>query len=621
MRVIVCLIILYSCEKNDSSEKSLDSFVFKIADNLHINYDAYAVIQDDLICITFPPKTDLSRLTASFTFTGICVTVNGVIQKSGVTVNDFSRSVEYVVEAEDHSIRSYITDFKIAPEPPVGESILTRFEIKRIANRELSEDIVFSINHSTHVLETTHLSWINSSTPSKLIVNFEAGKAEVFIDGEKAQSGVTVIDLQKPVQIKTVSGDYPPRNYTANILCPQINASLPVLRIDADGPISSKDYYVKAKLEIIGNRITEGLWNYNDEKIEIRLRGHATMGLPKKPYRIKFPSKYSPLGLNHAKERKWVLLANDCDKSLIRNALAFKISKIIQNDAMYRKFTPSTQFVDVYLNGRYDGNYHLTDQVEVGPGRVAVKILSASDAGNASAISGGYHLEFDGFADGEPLWFKTSQGMKVTIKSPDSDDYAPEQAIWIRNYFSTVENALFASNFKDPANGWRKYIDGDSWVDYYIINELTGNSDAWWSTHLSKERDIAYFVIGPVWDFDIAFNNDNRITNATYRLMADAAHDPKMWIRRFMLDETFKTAVKTRWNQKKNELLILNDYIDELAVELDLSQKANFKRWNINSQVLGHANPPPSSYQAAINQLKNFFQQRYTYLDTEFNRW
>ena len=601
-----------------SSEKRLTSFIFEMSKNQGLNSDVYATILDNKISATFPPKTDISNLVATFYYAGAGVTVNGVAQTSGVTVNDFRNPVEYVVEAEDKSTAAYITSFKITPE---SEKLITRFEIKKSLNPGLSEDIVFDINHAAKTIDGIHLKWIDSSAPSQFVVSFEAGKAVVSINGKEAQSGITVIDFKNPVQIVTVSGNYDPRVYTASILCPQINATLPILRLDADGPILNKTDYVTAKLEIIGNGITTGLWDYSKGKIEIRLRGNATLGLPKKAYRIKFPEKYSPLGLNHAKEKSWVLLANDCDKSLIRNAVALQISRIMQTGVTYRKFTPCTQFVDVYLNGQYDGNYHLTDQVEAAPGRVDVQTLKASDAGNTDKISGGDLLEIDGFADSEPLYFTSPQNMKVTIKYPKDDDYAPEQAKWITDFFTQTENVLFSANFKDPANGWRKYINQASWIDYCIINELSGNSDAWWSTYISKERNVDYFVVGPVWDFDIAFNNDTRIPNATTSLMAVAAHDPKTWITRFMQDETFKAAIKARWNEKKGALFAINTYIDELAALLDKSQKANFKRWDIHQQVLGHAAPPPASYEAAISQLKAYFQDRYNFLDKEFNKW
>ena len=519
------------------------------------------------------------------------------------------------------SRESIPASYTVKSELPQIEGSFTAFRIKRSLNPALVADIEFNIDHNNLTIEGTCLRWINSNHPSQLIVSFEAPEILVESGGDIIQNGVTVVDFKQPVKFAITTENKPQRIYTATLICPQINATLPVLRIESDGPIQNKVDYVKAKLEIVGNGIKEGLWDFGREKIDIRLRGNATLWLPKKAYRIKFPEKYSPLGLKHAKLKSWVLFANDCDKSLIRNAVAFQISKIMQTGVSSRRFTPCTQFVDLYLNGMYEGNYHLSDQVQVNPGRVEVQELTASDAGDATKISGGYLLELDGFANGDPLWFTSPKGMKVSIKHPDDQDYAKEQVSWITNYFITVENALFSQDFKNPLTGWRKYIEMSSWVDYCIINEFAGNSDAWWSTFMSKERGVDYFVMGPVWDFDIAFNNDNRISNATNRLMSEAAHDPKQWINRFMQDETFKAAIKARWNAKKGELRSVIDYVDELAELLDMSQKANFKRWNINQQTLGHAMPAPVSYQEAITQLKNYLEARYRFLDGEFNKW
>ena len=593
---------------------SITQFEFRRSINLGLLNDIRATIRNDSIIAETSGNINVTSLIASFTSTAASVKVNGVSQSSGISRNDFSSPVYYVAEDFEGRKRTYTVVVK-------GNASFTKFWIKKSLNPALAQDIIFDIDENKMTIEGSYLRWINSEDPSRMIVSFEAPGATVILQGVPIQNGEAAVNFKQPVQFTTVCGSNPPRTFSVNIICPQMNPSLPILRIDADRGISNKVDYVPAKLEIIGNGITQGLWNYSKEKIGIRLRGNSTMWLPKKPYRIKFPENYSPLGLNHAHEKSWVLLANDCDKSLIRNAVAHQISKMMQNDASYRRFTPCNQFVDVYLNGMYDGNYHLTDQVQVAPGRVNVQKLKASDAGDASKITGGYLLELDGFADPEPLWFASPRGMKITISHPDSDDYAPEQATWIKNYIATFENVLFSQDFKNPTNGWRKYIHEASWVDHVISNELSGNPDAWWQVFMSKDRGVDYFVMGPVWDFDIAFNNDSRISNATFRLMSEAAHDPKQWINRFMQDETFKAAIKKRWNAKKGELFSIIAYVDELALLLDKSQKANFKRWDIRQQTLGHAMPAPVSYQAAIADLKNYLQARYNYLDTEFNKW
>jgi len=601
------------------SDNTISSFVFRKSHNPNLPADINAVIRNDSIIAIFPPNTDVDKLIASFTANAVSITVNGVNQSSGISQNNFNRTVEYTVEGLDGSRRKYKA---VAKKEIEKIKDFTGFWITRKLNpsHNLNQDIEFTIDHQTRTIEATYLRWINGASPSQMMVSFENEGVLVEMGGS-VQNGEILVDLKQPVRLAIAFGKEAPRTYTMRLFCPQINENLPVMRILPDAPIVSKQNYVTALLEIIGSGITEGLWDFSMEKIEIRLRGNSTMWLPKRPYRIKFPQKYSPLGLNHAREKSWVLLANDSDKSLIRNEIAFQISRILQSDATTRRFTTYTRFVDVYLNDMYDGVYHLTDQVQMAPGRVELQSLTKSDEGNASKISGGYFLEIDGFAYSEPLYFVSPKNMPVTIKYPDDDNYASEQATWIANFFTTVENALFSQDFKNPNTGWRKYIDVPSWIDHYIVNELSGNSDAWWQMFLSKERNEDYFVFGPVWDFDIAFNNDSRIHNATYRLMAEAAHDPKQWITRFMQDETFKAAVKNRWNAKKRDLIGLTAYMDELASILDVSQKANFKRWDITKQNLGHANPAPASYQEAIEQLKSYFQARYNYLDTEFNKW
>lgn len=599
----------------DVANNTISKFEFRRSLNSELPRDVTAIIRNDSIIVNLPDNVSTTNLIATYATYAQSVTVNGVKQSSGISRNDFSSTVKYMVTGMDGSKRTY----QAVVKTNIG---ITKFWVKKSLNPPLKQDIVFNINHNNLTIEGTYLQWIDASNPSRMVVSFEAPDALVESGGVAIPDRDKVVDFSQPVQFTTTSGNHAPRTYTVTLICPQITGTLPILRIEADGPITSKNNYVSAKLEIVGKGITEGLWNFSKEKIGIRLRGNSTMGLPKKPYRIKFPEKYSPLGLNHTKEKSWVLLANDADKSLIRNAVAFQISRIMQSDASYRRFVPCTQFVDLYLNGQYNGNYHLTDQVQVAPGRVEVQSLTSSDAADASTISGGYLLELDGFADGEPLWFNTLRKMKITIKNPDSDDYAPEQATWITNYVTNFENILFSQDFTNPVIGWRKYIDINSWVDHCIANEMAGNPDVWWQTFMSKERNVDYFVFGPVWDFDIAFNNDVRINNAINRLMIDAAHDPnKVWISRFMQDETFKVAVKERWNAKEGELRGLPAYVDELALLLDMSQKANFKRWDIHQQTLGHAQPPPASYQAAIAQLKSYLQDRYNFLDTEFKKW
>lgn len=346
----------------------------------------------------------------------------------------------------------------------------------------------------------------------------------------------------------------------------------------------------------------------------IRGRGNSTWGMAKKPYRIKLDKKTNLLNMP-AKAKNWVLLANYADKTLIRNAVAFKIG-----ETLGLEFTPSVSFVDLSLNGHFMGNYMVTDQVEVGPNRVAIDKQDSTDT-SEPAITGGYLLEIDGFAYSEAVWFTTRKGLNITIKSPDDDDINQAQLDYIQNYIANFENTLFSDQFEDPIIGYRTMLDTTSLVNWYIACELTGNSDSFWSTYLYKKRWDNKLYFGPMWDYDIAFNNDDRLGDATQKLMRQHAFNPKTWIERLWLDEWFKKAVWRRWKEiKANNLSgILNSYINNTQMILEESAQLNFNKWdNLNMRVYREVFLF-DSYNEGVEYLKTYMADRIDFLDIAFS--
>ena len=346
---------------------------------------------------------------------------------------------------------------------------------------------------------------------------------------------------------------------------------------------------------------------------EIRGRGNSTWSMAKKPYRIKLDKRTNLLNLP-AREKNWVFLANYADKTLLRNALAFKISEMVGLE-----FTPSVRFVDLVFNGSYLGNYLLTDQIEVKEFRVPVEEQELT-ATKEPEISGGYLLEIDGFADGEPVWFRTPQGLPITIKYPKDDEINNTQKNYIINYTNDFENRLFSSNFKDETAGYRAKVDSVSLVNWYIACELTGNSDSFWSTYIYKKRSDDKLYFGPLWDFDIAFNNDNRLGDASNKLMREHAHNYRNWIERFWLDEWFRKAVARRWTEllQDNISAQLVDYLSETAELLDESQQLNFNRWNnLNNRVYLETFLF-DTYKKGVDFLKSYIINRVNFLTKEF---
>ncbi len=515
------------------------------------------------------------------------------------------------------------------------------FSLSKSKNPGLAGNIDFKIDHVAKTITATIIKWINAQDADKLIPSFVATEAAtVSVNGKVQESGVTSLSFKDELIYSVkLAGSNTAEDYTVKLICPQVNATLPIMRFSINlDKINSKDDYRKSKLEIVGNGIAQGLWSYDKDEVEIRLRGNSTMWLPKKPFRVKFPEKISLLGLSHTKEKSWVLLANDADKTLLRNAVALAVSRTLLQrnnpiDYHHEKavlFTPATQYVDVYVGDTYQGVYHLTDQVQSAPGRVTLD--KPGKTASTPEITGGYLMEIDGFADGEFSWFQTSRNMKITLKYPDmEDDYTDRYNMkedtrykYISNYVQTAENTLFGSNYQDATSGWRKYFDQATLVDYYLISEFCGNPDAWWSTYMYKLRDSdsQKLFFGPVWDFDIAFDNDKRLYNAPNRLMLDVAHDPKTWVSRLFGDPALKSAVKARWNQMKvrmreNALAV----VENDSKKIERSREANFEVWKISTQSLGHAQPAPAGYEAGLTQLRNYINNRFVYLDGVINGW
>lgn len=387
--------------------------------------------------------------------------------------------------------------------------------------------------------------------------------------------------------------------------------------LNAEEPYD-KEHDITANIIIIDGNKTD-----TDKPGTIRERGNASRSFPKKPWRLKFDKKQSVLG-SPAKAKKWTLINNYGDKTLMRNLLAFEIARRLE-----MPFVSWARPVDVILNGEYKGCYQLCDQMEVNPGRVDITEMETTDT-EGEALSGGYFIEVDAYAYDEPEgeYFISQRGIPVTIKSP-KDGGTPEQYNYIRNYFNRVEELVFEYRFgQDGGEDYRDIFDVESFVKHLIVGELSGNTDTYWSTYMYKDRNDPVLHTGPVWDFDIAFDNDNRtypIHNTAgdflYRFgQSSAANGMRDFADRIIIDDK-RTAddISRIWSRARNEHNLSAEsmmaYADRLARELDASQQLNFLRWPIMNEWV-HQNPQLwGSYAAEVNNVKSYLTQRFDDLD------
>ena len=380
--------------------------------------------------------------------------------------------------------------------------------------------------------------------------------------------------------------------------------NLPTVSIHTENNVEpfDKETEIPSQLTIISDDGTKLL----SETGSTRERGNFSRTFPKRPYRIKFDAKQNVLDAP-AKAKKWTLINNYGDKTLMRNLLAFHLSRILE-----MPYTPYGTAVDVFLNGEYKGCYQLCDQIQVNKKRVNITEMTPED-NSGEALTGGYLIEVDAYADQEVSWFTSDYYTRVTIKSPDEDEITTQQKNYIRNHYSKMEKS------------WRTYLDTDTYLRHFIVGEMSGNTDTYWSVYMYKQRGDDKIYTGPVWDFDLAFENDNR----TYPINSHS-----QWVFQYgsvegymrtltnniINDNTTKAKLISIWDKARHNGLdeeSLLAYVDDLSQQLNRSQELNFTRWPIMNEYI-HQNPVIwGSYQAEVNNVKNYIKDRIAWIDNK----
>ena len=361
-----------------------------------------------------------------------------------------------------------------------------------------------------------------------------------------------------------------------------------------------KIHDINALITIIGDK---------GEKLQIdsgtvRLRGNRSINFPKKPYRIKFKKKHKVLD-SPAKAKKWRLINNYGDKTLMRNLLAFELSRCLE-----MPYTPYGRSVDVLLNGEYKGNYQLCDHIDVRKNRVELDTLTERPDDTQSTA---FLIEADARATTEKCWFKSEKGTPITIHYPDDEDITPLQKAYIEDCVNAMEE------------NWKSSVDLNTFIRHFLVGELSGNTDTYWSTYMYKHRKDNTIFFGPVWDFDIAFENDQRtypINNKkdfVYRSGGSTTGNMKKFVNSIIIsDAEAKAKMLEIWGKAResgiNEQHLL-DFINKQEENLQESQKLNFMRWPIMNELV-HENPEVwGSYAAEVENVRRYIGERLLWMD------
>lgn len=478
-------------------------------------------------------------------------------------------------------------------EPPVVEkqygTEFTQLQFLKSNNPELSQDINLTLTDN-HVWANVPLN----TDIEHLVASFSTDSKTVIVNGIAQTSNVTSNDFSKQV-IYTVNGS---KSQTETYVVDLDKfTGLPIVYLNTNGqPINSKDDYRT------GNIIIDGNYDYvnlSSTAMKIRGRGNSTWGIhPKKPYQMNFDNKTEFLGM--PKDKKWIFLADYSDKTMIRTKIAFEMGYMSSLE-----WTPKSEYAEVFINNQYNGTYNIAQKLETSVSRV--------NLGND-----GYLLEIDQMDRLDPgdVYFVTNDFL-INIKEPEIEKDS-EAHVYIKNLITDFETALHGTNFKEATNGYAKFIDIDSFVDWYLISEIVKNQDSRdFSSIYLNVKPGGKIKMGPLWDFDLSFGNVD---------YSDARYPEGFWIKyhkwfsRLFQDPNFVTKVKSRFAYYKTNQNIILGKIDLYAKQLHWAQEKNDEKWNLFGNYVW---PNPiyfNTHKEEVDHLKDWYIKRMNWLDTALNK-
>lgn len=388
--------------------------------------------------------------------------------------------------------------------------------------------------------------------------------------------------------------------------------NLPAIHItlDDDVPLSSvtKEKYVAGKVSVVGSDEYDDLI---DVEASIKGRGNYSWSAPKKPYNLKFDKKTDLLGMGSAK--KWVMTANYWDKTMLRNYITLMLAK-----EMGINYAVDVAFVDLYINEEYMGNYLVSEKVEIGKQRI-----------NIDDENGGVLLEIEQpyrHGDGAECDYchELADGVHLVYSEPEPDDMTEEayaQLMQTTNAFLDEMDASLSQGYE----AYSKYIDLDSFIDWYILSEFCKNYDSRFVTscYVYYDPEDQKLHMGPPWDYDTCYGNQDP---QGYGYPQDFyVKNDAQWYRTLFEDSTFAGMVMERWTQLKREGVIgnvLNNTIAGAAL-IDESQKLNFAVWPDMLTTGGSRGEIPGHYfttfKEEVDYLKRFVALRIYWLDEQWN--
>lgn len=451
-----------------------------------------------------------------------------------------------------------------------------------------------------------------------------------------------------------------------------LTSNLPLIIINTTATINA-DEKVPGTMRIVNhadgslNNINDPATDY-DGRIGIKLRGNSSLSFDQKKYTIETWDEEGndlkvPL-LGMPKESDWVLLAPYNDISLVRDVFAFNMWTEMGH------WAPRTCMCEVVVNNEYRGIYVFCEKIKRDKDRVDIAKLKEDDI-EGRELTGGYIVRVDAFDENDATFTSKVKGIPNnsgsgwpwggwggggnnstvtwTVFHPKKENLQPAQKNYIQQFVNDMEQSFQTPNFADPIEGYAKWIDVPSFVDYFIHTELSLNADGFKrSSYFYKDKDpddgtISKMVAGPTWDYNLAYGccnfcNANNVQAWVYE-GCNTNPTPAFW-KKLTTDPNFMNAVKTRYAQLRQSIISqesINAFFDDYATLLDEAKDRHYAKYSNllvddNSQGggwwWGGGNSSPvayfaayfvSSYEEEIQTVKEWFQKRLAFLDAQWD--
>ncbi|MEQ9390929.1 MAG: CotH kinase family protein [Balneola sp.] len=405
---------------------------------------------------------------------------------------------------------------------------------------------------------------------------------------------------------------------------------IPVFNLDTFGNPIPGNPKINAQLSISIDSETSF-----EGKIAIESRGSSSQNFPKKSYSFETRDANNQdvdvalLGL--PEEEDWVLIGPYSDKTLIRNIFIYDLFKEMGN------YSSRSVLVELNLNDEHQGVYLLSEKLKRDNNRIDISKLNP-DENSGEDLTGGYILQIDrddeeklndSFTSNyQPPFAQRGQQVTFVYEEPGADEITDQQKNYIQNYIFGFEDALASQDFTDPVTGYLSYINVSSFIDFFLINELANNVDAYrLSTYLTKDKN-GKLNMGPVWDFNYSLGNVDYCSAGETNVWAYTFnercgdHDQQVpfWWSRLLEDPAFVVQLKDRWSKLRNDEFSLNslnlmiDNYSTLLKETGAAER-NFMTWDILGTDVHPNSFVGETYDNEINYLKDWISDRLNWMD------